>query len=233
MTAVDGDAVGPRAQPSTTRGEETRARIVDAALRLFEEKGYDATTMRAVATGAGVSLGNAYYYFASKEHLVQAFYDQMQVLHGRAAADLLADERTFGGRLLAVERSWVGVSAPYHPFAGKFFKQAAEPTSPLSPFSAESAPARETAVALFRAVVEGSDAKLDDELRAELPELLWLAHMGFVLFWVHDRSEGQRRTLALVDRAVPLVVRLVRLSRLRPLRPAVREVLDVVRAARS
>lgn len=234
VTGVDVEAgSGARAQPSTTRGEETRGRIVDAALRLFEERGFERTTMRAVAGEAGVSLGNAYYYFASKEHLVQAFYDRMQDLHRAASSEALAREVTFAGRLLAVERSWVEIAAPYHPFAGKFFKQAAEPTSPLSPFSPESAPARETTVALFRSVVEGSDAKLDDGLRAELPELLWLAHMGVVLFWVHDRSEGQRRTTALVDRAVPLVDRLVRLSRLRPLRPAVREVLDVVRAVRG
>ena len=38
------------AEPSTARGEETRQRIVDVALRLFEEKGYAKTTMRAVAS---------------------------------------------------------------------------------------------------------------------------------------------------------------------------------------
>ena len=61
----------------TTKGAETRARILEAALALFREKGYDATTMRGVAERAGVSLGNAYYYFESKEHLLHAFYDRM------------------------------------------------------------------------------------------------------------------------------------------------------------
>ena len=36
---------------------------------------------------------------------------------------------------------WVDVAAPYHEFAGAFFKNAAEPRSPLSPFSGESAAA--------------------------------------------------------------------------------------------
>ena len=57
------------------RGEQTRASIIDAPLGLFSEKGYEATTMRAIAERAGVSLGNAYYYFASKEQLIQGFYD--------------------------------------------------------------------------------------------------------------------------------------------------------------
>lgn len=51
----------------TGRAGQTRSAIVTAALRLFRENGYDATTMRAVAAEAGVSTGNAYYYFGSKE----------------------------------------------------------------------------------------------------------------------------------------------------------------------
>ena len=42
------------------------------ALRLFRERGYEATTMRAIAKEAGVSVGNAYYYFGSKRDLYLA-----------------------------------------------------------------------------------------------------------------------------------------------------------------
>jgi AcrR family transcriptional regulator len=42
------------------RSARTRSAIIDAALTLFREKGYDATTMRAIASSAGVSVGNAY-----------------------------------------------------------------------------------------------------------------------------------------------------------------------------
>jgi AcrR family transcriptional regulator len=218
----------PEATSGPARGDQTRQRIVEAALRLFEERGYERTTMRAVAAEAGVSLGSAYYYFDSKEHLVQGFYDRVQVLHRAETDRRLADVGpVFADRLLATVEAFVEVSRPYHPFAGKFFSAASEPTSPLSPFSSESSAAREASVAIFADVVAGSDVRADARLLAELPELLWLAHMGVVLFWVHDRSEGQRRTLELVRRAVPLVDRLVRISRLRPLRPVVHEVLDL------
>ena len=56
------------------KAEETRNRILDAALRLFRERGFAETTMRDVATEAGVATGAAYYYFRSKEDLVMAFY---------------------------------------------------------------------------------------------------------------------------------------------------------------
>jgi AcrR family transcriptional regulator len=212
----------PDPAPLSPKAEQTRQGIVDAALRLFRSRGFEKTTMRAIASEAGVSLGNAYYYFGSKEHLVQAFYDQMQADHAAAAAVALTGEAGFAGRLHGVLLSWVEVAAPYHEFAGKFFKNAAEPTSPLSPFSGESAPARAAAVALYREVVDGSDLSLAGSLRAELPELLWMMQMGVVLFWVHDRSEDQQRTRVLVDRVVPMVDRLARMARL----PVVRGVVD-------
>lgn len=221
------------AEPAVSRGERTRATILDAALVLFRERGYDSTTMRAVATSAGVSVGNAYYYFDSKDHLVQAFYDEIQVEHAKGAAAVLAREHQFARRLVGCELAWLEVSSPYHAFAGKFFKVAAEPTSPLSPFSEESRPAREASTAIYRAVLEGSGIKVDAELRGELPDLLWLYHMGVVLFWVHDATPGQERTRLLIERTVPLIERLVGLSRLRVLRSATRESVALIRMLRG
>ncbi len=213
---------------SRARGEQTRQLILDTALRLFRERGFAETTMRAIAKEAGVAVGNAYYYFDSKEHLIQGFYDRSQAEHAAAAAQVLADERDFAARLRGVLHAGIDVNEPYHAFAATFFKSAAEPTSPLSPFSPESSPARDAAIAIFREVLEGSSAKVDPELRRELPELLWLGWMGIVLFWVYDRSPGQRRTRRLIDGAVPLVDRLLSLSRLRVLRPALRQVLALL-----
>jgi hypothetical protein len=115
----------------------------------------------------------------------------------------------------------------------KFFKHAAEPSNPLSPFSADSAPARDSAIELYRKVVEGSADRMDEELRAELPELLWLLSMGVVLFWVHDSSPGCVRTHRLIDRMVPLVDRLVGLSHVPGIRGVAREVIDLVHELRA
>jgi AcrR family transcriptional regulator len=48
---------------------ETRQRIIRTALRIFLEKGYDRTSMRAISTEAGVTKGGVYHYFESKEAL--------------------------------------------------------------------------------------------------------------------------------------------------------------------
>lgn len=218
------------ASPKSARGEQTRAAIVTAALDLFRERGYEKTTMRAVAEAAGVSLGNAYYYVATKDHLVQEFYFRLQEEHAAAAAQVLAGETAFVRRLVGMEEVFLDVAAPYHEFAGKFFKNAAEPDSPLSPFSAESASARDASIALFAETVSGSDLRAPAAVLVELPRLLWLMHMGIVLFWVHDRSAGQERTRLLVRRAVPLVDRLVRLTRLPGVRGIADDVVALVRA---
>lgn len=178
--------------------------------------------MRGIADAAGVSLGSAYYYFAGKEHLIQAFYGQMQEEHLGAVGDVLDSSTDFADRLRGVLEAWVTVAEPYHEFAGTFFKNAAEPTSPLSPFSPESAEARDASIAIFASAVAGSDLKVATSLKPRLPELLWLLQMGIVLFWVHDPSPHQQRTRTLVAGVVPLVDKLARLSRV----PVVRGVTN-------
>ena len=220
-----------RSAGRSSKAEQTRTGIVDAAMTLFRSGGYDATTMRAIADEAGVSLGSAYYYFSGKEELIQAFYDQIQVEHAAAAADLLA-QPGFADRLRAVLETFVEVAAPFHDFGAQFFRNAADPRSPLSPFSAESAPAREASTALFREAVEGSDLKVAPALREELPELLWLLHMGIVLFWVYDDSDGQRRTRTLIAGLVPIIDRSVRLTRLPVVRGLVDDGLGLLRSLR-
>ncbi|MEU3916727.1 TetR family transcriptional regulator [Streptomyces sp. NPDC029004] len=209
------------------KSEQTRTLILETALRLFQERGYDRTTMRAIAKEAGVSVGNAYYYFASKEHLVQGFYDRIGAEHQAAVRPILDRETDLETRLAGVLTSWLEIAEPYHEFAAQFFKNAADPESPLSPFSPESEHAREAALSIHREVLAGSKAKVADELVDALPELMWLSQMGLVLYWVFDRSEGRERTRRLAERGARLTTRGVALSRFRVLRPLVHEVHEL------
>ena len=222
------EPTSPSSSPASSKGEQTRTRIVDAAMALLEERGYDGTTMRAVADAAGVSLGNAYYYFASKEHLVQGFYDRLQELHASAAAERLADAEGLAARFAASELAFLDVAAPYRPFAGKLFAVAADPGSPLNPLSEASTPAREASTRIMRDVVAGASVKADPRVLRELPDLLWLAHLGVVLFWVYDRSPEQARTRTLVTKASPVLERVVGLTRWRALRPTVDQLMDLL-----
>ncbi len=59
------------AGPKRLADEDRRARIIAAAERAFVRHGFHATTMQHVADEAGMSAGNLYRYFASKEALVE------------------------------------------------------------------------------------------------------------------------------------------------------------------
>lgn len=208
----------------------TRARILDAALALFRERGYEAATMRAIAERAGVSLGNAYYYFGSKEHLIQAFYSRTHAEHVAAVGDRLESMRDLRSRLLWVMRTKLETIEPYHPFAALLFRSAADPRSPLNPFSDESEPLRQEATALFARVVERARGPIAQDLRAELPGLLWLYHMAIVLFWIHDNSEGRWRTWKLMERSVDLVAKLIAVVSMPLMGPARKATLSLVRS---
>ncbi len=215
------------------KGEQTRSLILETALEMFSDRGYEETTMRAVAEKAGVALGNTYYHFRSKEHLIQAYYERMHELHLESCAELLKKERTLKGRLSGVMRRILENMAPYHQFAGILFKTAADPHSPLNPFSPESEGTRRANIELFAEVINGSKTKVPPDLQAELPALLWLYHMGIVLFWIHDNSNRQDKTRLLMERTVEIVVRLIQLASLplmRPLRKSVLKTLDDLRS---
>jgi AcrR family transcriptional regulator len=55
-----------------TKGEITRIAIEDAAVKLFMERGYHATSMRQIAEHTGLALGGIYNHFSSKEELFEA-----------------------------------------------------------------------------------------------------------------------------------------------------------------
>ena len=212
----------------TAKGERTRERIVEAALRLFRAYGYDETTMREVAQEADVSLGNAYYYFRSKEHLLYAFYNVMHEAHLKVAEPILEKERDLQKRLLGVLEAKLHVIEPYHRFSGRLFTVAGDPQSPLSPFHRDAADTRRENTELFRRVLEGSRLKIPADIAAELPDLLWIYSMGIVLYWIHDESPRREKTRRLMEHSSEIVVRVIKLLSnplLRPLRKATLKML--------
>jgi len=55
-----------------TKGEVTRSAIEDAAIELFMEQGYHATSMRQIAERAELALGGIYNHFKSKDEIFEA-----------------------------------------------------------------------------------------------------------------------------------------------------------------
>jgi len=59
------------------RKQEVRARLMEAALTLFRDQGVDETTVQSIVDRAGTSKGTFFNYFATKEHVLAAYYEQL------------------------------------------------------------------------------------------------------------------------------------------------------------
>jgi AcrR family transcriptional regulator len=69
----------------------TRERILDVALELFTDQGFDGTSMREIAERLGISKPAIYYHFASKEEILMALHMRLHEF-GKAALARLAGQ---------------------------------------------------------------------------------------------------------------------------------------------
>jgi AcrR family transcriptional regulator len=218
--------ISPAHPPS--KAEETRARILASALTMFRERGFETATIREIATQAGVAVGAAYYYFDSKDAIVMAFYEQAQIDMGPSINNLLNRARSLESRLRAIIQYKFDYFAPNRPLLGALAAHV-DPTHPLSPFSHATAAIRDADIAHFERAVQDSHVKLPPSIQPYLPRLLWLYQMGLLLFWVYDRSPRQRRTIALFNGSLKMLLLTLRLAVLPFLRPMHRLAADLLR----
>ena len=59
-----------------TKGEKTRADLVDCASRLFYEHGYDGTSFADIVAASGLQRGNIYHYFKTKDEILLAVVER-------------------------------------------------------------------------------------------------------------------------------------------------------------
>lgn len=210
----------------TAKGEDTRERIYAAALTLFRERGFDATTMRDIAAAAGMSLGAAYHYFPSKDAIVHAYYDRVSVEHARRVATDIAGKAKLADRLSVAFQSKLEILRDDRPLMGALLRFAGDARHPLSFFGDATREHRLQSMAVFASAV--GDESLPDDLARLAPVALWALHMGLLLFFLHDSSPGHRRTIALTAGAIDLIVAALRISRLPVLRPLRRRVFALL-----
>lgn len=191
----------------TAKGEETKQRIQSAAIRLFRKQGFDQTTMRDIARAAKTSLGSAYYYFPQKEALVLAYFEEQMAEHEARCRALFEETRDLRQRVLITFRVRLELMQRDQKFFGSLFRSVGDPKSPVSVFSDENRPLRARGIGLLVEAV--SVDEVPPEVRGELALGLWALMLGAVLYFVHDTSKGQEKTLQLMEGLIDLVLPLV------------------------
>jgi AcrR family transcriptional regulator len=214
------------------KSEETRARIFNAALTSFRERGFEAATMRDISEDAGVALGAAYYYFPSKDAIVMDFYrrscEEMQPKIEAALKDAAGLEK----RLRELIRVKLAHFAPNRGILRALLRNGADPKHLLSPFSLQTREVRDIDIAWFRTILTDCGMRIPKDLAPHLPDVLWFFQMGVIWFWVVDDSADQARTARLLNLAAKCVASTVRVSALplmRPMRKAALELVEIVK----
>lgn len=219
--------------PRNSTRERTKELIFKSALALFREQGFEATTIRDIAQAAKVATGAAYYYFPSKEAIVAAYYDEVQRLHAARVREELVGKEGLGERLASVMLWKLEVLKDDRKFLGALFRYTGEAGHPLSVFGKATEAQRKQSMEAFREALAGSE--ISEELKEVLPWGMWLLHLGIILYFIHDESEGQARTHKLVDRFAEMLVGLVGLTNSALVRPFVKpfqiKMLETLREA--
>jgi AcrR family transcriptional regulator len=150
-----------------TERPDTKTRILDAAEKLFGEKGFDATSLRDITTEADVNLAAVNYHFQSKESLIEATIMR--------AAGPVNDQRL---AMLEGAGPKPSVEQIVEAFIGPVLEQDFEPMAPLM---ARVLASPDTMRRVFKVHMESLSRRFAEAMAAALPELshaetMWRLH---------------------------------------------------------
>ncbi|MDX1960021.1 MAG: TetR/AcrR family transcriptional regulator [Leptospiraceae bacterium] len=206
---------------------QTRSRIYESAIALFQSKGFNESTMREIAKEAKISLGLTYYHFKSKEEIVLEFYKNTQTESLMQCKEYFAKEKSLKPRLQFLLEQKLNQFEPYANFLHILASSAGDPSNPLSPFSEETKEIRESAIQIFSLAIEDIGEKIPDDLKTSLPEILWFYQMGIIYYWLTDRSEKKSKSYKLVDASLELLMQLLRISKLPFMKGVRKKIIDI------
>ncbi len=215
-----------KAEPGA-RGQATRELILETALKMFRERGFEPTTMREIASAAEVSLGNAYYYFPSKEAIVMAYYDRVQILHAELSKPILEEEKNLAKRISRVVLAKIDILKDDRPLMGALFRYGGEPDHPLSFFGPNTQRLRQQCLDIFQHVL--AHEKFPKDVEKLMPLALYAYHLGIMLYFLYDKSAGAQKTRRLCEGSADFIVKFISLSKFpltKPLRGKVMRMLE-------
>jgi len=190
----------------------TLRRITTAALELFQARGFDATTTRAIARRAGIAEGTLFNYFPAKEDIALYFFE-LEVEHAIATVQGTPRLRSapLDEKLFALIEAQLGYLAPYERFIGAAVVQAITPGSRLGPANIKAHAAWVRYLGFVQDLFEEAARKKQiAPVGWWAPQAYWVYYMTVVLFWLHDDSPGKQQTLAFLDRSLKAGVAILR-----------------------
>lgn len=192
--------------------EQTREKILQAALELFRKNGLEGTTTRQISRKAGIAEGTLFNYFKTKEDLALYFFQkETTALIDWYRGETRLQRSRLPEQLFAILHRQLEYIAPYEDFIGAVFFRSLQPASKLSPLGFESQELRLKYLKFLREVLSAAEEKGEIPPVGELGAYgVGLFYVGIVLHWLHDTSRGKQKTLALLDRSLNLGTQVLR-----------------------
>jgi AcrR family transcriptional regulator len=192
--------------------EQTKEKILAAALELFRKNGLEGTTTKQISKMAGIAEGTLFNYFKTKEDLALFFFQKetsdLIAWYGKQAA---LQRAPLPEKLFAIIHRQLEYIAPYEEFIGAVFFRSLQPSSKLSPLSFESQELRLKYLRFVRSVLVEAEEKKEIPPMGDLGAYaVGLFYIGIVTHWLHDTSRGKQKTLALLDRSLTLGARMLK-----------------------
>jgi len=196
---------------SQSAKEKTKNKILQAAVDLIIEKGFEHASLREIAKNAGVSNPTIYNYFPSKEKLLYAYIEQK---HKEAIAILheIEDFHTYSLReqlqtlieteleLYLEDREFIIQIADmvFHSFGLR-----------LDKLYETNALFIETVDEMLSIAIEAEEVP-EPPFREHLPKLFWDYYIMVVAYWVKDESEMFENTTQFIDHSMGLIEAVLR-----------------------
>jgi len=206
-------------------------KIFESAMSLFRKKGFDATTIRDIASHAGVALGSTHYTFGSKEELVVHFFKTLLISQQKRGEEIIAETRSFSIRINKYFEFIFNQLKADREIIRALARVTGDPSSPASSLSWQTEDIRSQSVEILSELVKGSDLKIHPLLRPHAGELLWLTLMGMAFFWSHDRTPNQRCANAITSTTLTLIPGVFRLTTIPLATRYVKLILKIVQEA--
>jgi AcrR family transcriptional regulator len=213
--APPGPDASPNGEPPGRRArnkEANKTRIVDAALELFQSKGFDATTTKEIAKRAGIAEGTVFNYFKTKHDIALHFFE-MEVDHAidTVRGNARLKKAPLEEKLFALVQSQFEFLAPYEKFIGSALVEALKPASALGPFSHKALALHHRYVGFVQELFEESlPKKTLVPVSWWAPDAFWIYYLGALLYWLHDSSPRKQNTLAFLDRSLKIGIAILK-----------------------
>jgi AcrR family transcriptional regulator len=171
-----------------SKAEQTKARILEAAIDLFNGKGTQGVTTNHIAAAAGISPGNLYYHFRNKEEIIRAIFAQMHEVGLKEYGEINGEGGP--GSMESLEETFLMIQR--FNWRYRFFKRELAALVQSDPdLKTQFVASHRQNLAMVRAAIEQSVAQgflrdLGREQQELLAEQIWMV----ALFWLNYLEVG-------------------------------------------